>query len=181
MTFQERTKDVYESIGGYPKPSLVSLPNIHNFDTWEQAGFKNCLFSRFSIKTVILLTGLGSFCMKLTQHLEEVLRKHNGRLPGLFAPVISATLVIKDDPACFSPTERAASLVIAARHFYHDLYAGKLEPDRHKDSILEMGQYPNLFSTCLKIDKKRVKMYKSKETSRINVALARKFYSMEMI
>lgn len=180
MISQERTQDVFEYIEGYPKPPFVPLADINQFKIWRQTGFKESWFSKFVIKSVVKFSGFEAFYDQLPSNLEEVLRKNNARLPGLFAPLISATLLIKDDPACSSPTERAASLILAARSLYKDLYAGKLKPDQYKDSILEMGQYPNLFSTCLFPGTRGVRLYKSLETYRFTLAIAQKFYSLEI-
>ena len=135
---KERTQEVFEYIRCYPKPPLVPLADLHNSNAWEQAGFKN---------------------------LEKVLWDYNHQLPELFTVLISATLTIKDDPGCCSPMERPASLILAARSLCRDLSSGQLEPDRFKESIMEMGKYPNLFSTCLIPEKKEFVFFKSQETS----------------
>lgn len=178
MFENERTRDLYEEIPGYPKPPLVPLPEPGNLDSLGREGLKPSIVSHGIVRAAMFATGFNAFQQQLPYTLENLLRRTNLRLPGLFAPVISATLVLEDDPRDLSPVERAATLVFAARSLYQDITSGELEADRYQDQILEMGLYPNLFSTSLILDGGRARLFKSTDVSRITVVIARRFYSL---
>lgn len=176
----ERTRDVFEQIGSYAKPPLIPLPDFNDSATYQNEGIKPTAFVRSVIKTAMAVSGFKSFYTQLPNRLEELLRQHNLRLPGLFSPVISATLVLKDDERNLNPIQRAATLLMGARKLYDDLVNGKLPPDQIKGQSLEMGQYPNLFSTCLIIDGKKSRVFKSKIVSRILVIIEGRFYLLDI-
>ena len=102
------------------------------------------------------------------------------RTQGLFAPALSATIALADDPKKQNPPQRAASLVWASFDLYEDVMTGKLAPDRYGDHIFEMGLYPNLFSTSLKVDKGRVRLQKFNPNFKINVLVRRQFYILDL-
>ncbi len=52
MNHQERTGDVYEWVGGYQKPPLIPLLAL---DDLELQGLKSSRFSRFILKTALVL------------------------------------------------------------------------------------------------------------------------------
>lgn len=176
LSDQERTKDLYEQIPGYPKPPLIPLPDEEDYSSLESSGLILNKNSRFIIKLAFKISGFQRFRRKLSQNLEEVLRKVNIRGPGLFAPAIAASLAIDDDPRELTPFQRAATLLIAARQFHQDLMTGTLEPDRYKEFVLEMGQYPNLFATHLDVQHGHPIIYKSKNTSNILVIRNGKYF-----
>ena len=62
---------------------------------------------------------------------------------------MNATSVLKDEEQTPDALDRAVRLVGAARSFYTDLLVGQIGVDCFRDAPLEMGQYRNLFSTCL--------------------------------
>jgi hypothetical protein len=68
------------------------------------------------------------------------MRRSDVRGGLLFARVVSASLALQDDPRGVGPVERVAMLLCAARALHADLVSGRLEPDRHHDQVLEMGQ-----------------------------------------
>ncbi len=168
-TYGERTRDIYEAIPGYPKPPLIPLPEPDDLRSLQELGIVDTPLSRFLVRAALRLSGFRSFRKQLPDRLEELLRGLNLRGAGLFALVNAATLALEDDPRALSPLQRAATLVLAARQFYRDLWSGRLEPDRFRDQVLEMGQYPNFFSTCLTIDRQGARLFKSRCTDRITV------------
>lgn len=176
---QERTQDLYEQIPGYPKPPLIPLPEPDDLSSLPLAGLSLSENSRPVIQFFLALSGFQRFQKHLPVNLENILRKVNIRGPGLFAPVIAATLAIEDDPREIDPFDRAATLIVAARQFYDDLISARLEPDRYKDHVLEMGQYPNLFSTHLDIRQRRPTIYKSRNTASILVIRRGNFFILE--
>lgn len=177
MKENERTTDVYEAVGGYQKPPVISLPEIEKL---ELKGLTSCCFSRNILKTAMFVTGFRRFYKYLPQRFEEIYRTMNLRLPGLYAPLISATSALEDDLRIVSPIDRAATLIFAARSLYDDILTGKLPQDKIRDQVLEMGQYPNLFSTCLFIDGKKARVFKSTNNTSIIVIVARRFYKLDI-
>jgi len=172
MNMGERTRDVYEHVSGYPKAPLVPLPNPNDRNAYLEFSLKESATARFIANSAIRLSG--------SQNLEALLRRTDQRGSYLFAPVVSATLALKDDPRPMGPLKRAATLLLAARSLYKDIVEGMLLPDQYNGQALEMGQYPNLFSTCLIIDGKRSRIFKSSNISPIAVAISRQFFSFEI-
>ncbi len=168
---QERTRDIYEDLLFYEKPPMIPLPPWEVMSSMEEMGIRPSALSRLVTRTLIALTGFRKFYQQLPNQLEDYLKKTNMRGAGLFALINSASLALIDDPRPLSPFERAATLIFAAYQFYDDLMSGRLEPDTYNGQPLEMGQYPNLFSTSLTIDRGRARLFKSKRTDQITVII----------
>lgn len=180
MEKSERSQDVYEQFPFYPKPPLIELPDFSDPEILKQAGFKPNRFIQSALQFLSTISRFRSFYEQLPTQLESQLRRSNLRLPGLFSPVISATMALKDDPRCLNGIDRAVTLIIAAYQFHSDLLAGRLDPDRYEDQTLEMGQYPNLFGTSLILDGRGARVFKSSCTSQITVIAARRFYILKI-
>ncbi len=176
----ERTQDIYEQLPHYPKPPLAPLPDPDDLRSWADIGVVDSPLSRGIIRVASRLIGFHSFQRQLPDHLEGLLRRVNLRGAGLFALVNSASLAIKNDTRNPDALTRAATLILAARSFYRDLWRGKLKPDTYRDQILEMGQYPNLFSTCLTIDENGARLFKSSATSQIAVVVQGQYFLLEV-
>lgn len=174
---QERTREVYEQVGGYQKPPLISLPPIEEL---HLPGLNDDALARKVLNIALDVSGFRRFYQQLPQQFENIYRHTNLRLPGLYTPLISATLAMTDDPRITDPLQRAATLLLGSRSLYHDVVSGKLRPDTVQGQVLEMGQYPNLFSTCLTIEGKAARVFKSTNISRIIVIVARRFYELEI-
>ena len=177
---QERTTDIYEQLPFYPKPPLIPLPDWKTMASLKGMGIKQSPVSSLVIKTLMALTGFKKFYRNLPETMENYLRTTNTRGAGLFALINSASLALRDDPRSLTPAQRAATLIFGAYGFYDDLMSGKLEPDKYKDQVLEMGQYPNLFSTCLTIEGKTAKLFKSKRTDQITVLINGRFFILNV-
>ncbi|MDZ7334925.1 MAG: choline/carnitine O-acyltransferase [candidate division KSB1 bacterium] len=181
MEANERTRAIYEQLPAYPKPPLVPLPGDDDIEAFlDELGSEAGPIAKWVMKHSMALIRFRQFLRELPEQLETLLRYADLRGGGLFSPVISASLALKDDPRPISPIQRAATLIFAARSLYRDLMTGELPPDRFKDQILEMGQYPNLFSTCLIVEGKRARIFKSKQRSYIIVILAGRFYRFDI-
>ncbi|MCC6857356.1 MAG: choline/carnitine O-acyltransferase [Bryobacterales bacterium] len=180
MTPGERSTDLYEQISSYPKPPLVPLPTFDDFSAWQRVGFVDRPLTRLVLKAYYRAAGLTAFQRRLPEELEDLLRHTNTRGPALFAPVISASLVLKDDPRITDPLRRAATLVLAVRDLHDDVMSGRLEPDCYRGQVLEMGQYPNLFSTSTIVENKRARVFKSTVVSRIAVLCGGRFFIVEI-
>ncbi len=174
---RERTQEVYEQVAGYQKPPLLVLPE---FEELQMAGLSSDPLARKVIHVALSLAGFRRFYQKLPEQFEEIYRHTNLRLPGLYTPLISATLALADDPRNLDPLQRAATLLLATRSLHHDVMTGKLPQDTVQGQPLEMGQYPNLFSTCLTIEGKRVRVFKSTNIRRVIVIVARRFFELDL-
>jgi hypothetical protein len=177
---RERTKDIFEHIAGYSKPPLIPLPEPDDWGALEDLGLRSDGLSRGILKATMAVTGFRAFQEQLPNALEHLLRTTDLREGGLFAPTLAATLALEDDPRDLSPEERAAILLFAARSLYEDVMSGDLPPDEYRGQALEMGQYPNLFSTSLAVEGNRTRIFKSTNESRIIVAVARRLYALEV-
>lgn len=180
MNDRERTNDLYEIIPGYPKPPLIPLPDSDELDNPEELGLKNHFISRLILSFAKKMLGFDAFYKEFSANPEPVLRRSDLREPGLFTPVISATLALKDEPGVNDPFTRAAKLILGARTLYHDITTARLKPDIHRDQILEMGQYPNLFSTCQVVDGRTARIFKSTENSQITVIANGQIYILKV-
>ncbi len=177
---EERTADIYERIATYPRPPLAPLPPIEEVDILGHFGVKNTWLGRAVVKTGMRLAGFNRFYRNLPTRLEELMRRSNLRGAGLFSLVNSATLALADDPRQPDALDRAVSLVLAARQLYVDLVSGKLPPDRYRDQVLEMGQYPNLFSTALTVEGRVARLFKSKKRSQLAVLVGGRIYLLDI-
>jgi len=99
----------------------------------------------------------------------KLLRTVNLRTPGLFAPIISATILLEESRQKVHWLDRATALVMAALEFKRDLFAGNVIQDTRHGKPLEMGQYPNLFGTMLVIQNKHVQFHKNPNAEAILV------------
>jgi hypothetical protein len=178
----ERTRDIYERVGGYRDAAPVPLPGPGDIDSLAEVGFAITPTSRAIVKAGLALSGYTAFARTLPGTAENLMRTHDLRGAALFAPVLSATLALADDPRRLGPIERAATLVLAARSLHADIQAGRLDQDRHRGAPLEMGQYSNLFSTCLVIDdeKGRARIFKSTCASKISVIVGGRSFLLDV-
>ncbi len=176
-----RTLDAYEELPHYPQPPLVPIPRPEDLDgLLAELGQPPGSLARRITDVTLALTGFRPWLAHLPENIETLQRRHNLRLPGLQTPVISATLALADDPRPLSPLARAATLILGVRSFYRDLMTGALPPDTQRGHPLEMGQYPNFFSTSQVIEGGRVRLYKSKHVSTINVIVGGRFYLLDI-
>lgn len=180
LELNERSRDVYENISAYPKAPLVPLPNLSDPQSYRPFVGKITPFSLFIGRSILRLIGLKRDYPEFTKNFESAMRSANTRLPGLYAPVISASLALEDDPRTTDPLWRAASLIAGARSLCMDLFSGKLPPDTLKGQPLEMGQYPNLFATSLVIENGQARMYKSKHFEKINLVLGGRYFQLDL-
>ena len=177
---EERTADIYEQIPAYPKPPLAPLPPLSEYDVLGQFGVKNTFLGRTFVRAGMRLAGFNRFYARLPENLESLMRRSNLRGAGLFSLVNSATLALADDPRQPDALDRAVTLVLAARQLYLDLVNGKLPPDQYRDQVLEMGQYPNLFSTSLTVEGRSARLFKSSKRSQLAVLVGGRIYLLEI-
>lgn len=180
MEAAERTQDVYEHIDAYTKPPLVPLPDLDDPKTYEIAGLRVTGFSLALSRLINSAIGVKRAYPHISANLEDFLRRTNLRLPGLYSPLISATIAMADDPRTTDPCQRAATLLIGARSLCDDVFSGTLPPDTFRGEMLEMGQYPNLFATSLVIENTEARMFKSTNFDDIIVALGGRFYQLHV-
>ncbi len=176
----ERSNDVFERIEAYPQPPLPPLPEPGDIESMARMGITLNKTSRRIINTFSSISGFNKFQKDLPNNIENLLRKTSARMPGLYLPVINATAAFSDDPRQPTAIERAACLIFAVRSLYDDVMSGTLPADEYRGQPLEMGQYPNLFSTSLLIENKRVRLFKSTKVTQITVIINRRFYILEV-
>lgn len=181
MDVGERTRDIYEQIAAYPKPPLVPLPGPGDlYALLADNGMPPGTASYRVSKAAFALTGFKQFLRRLPANQEQWMRRCDQRGAWLFAPLISATAALLDDPRALTPLERGATLLCAARSFHADLHAGRLPPDTHHGQVLEMGQYPNFFATGLIVEGRRPRIYKSSRLNQVTVVVRNRFYLLDI-
>jgi len=176
----ERTKDLFEQIDGYPKPPLIPFPDPDDLDSLADIGLRVTGVSRRIVGAAMAVTGLRTFYRGLPESFEAHWRRADLRGGYLFSPVMSATLALLDDPRPLGPLERAATLLRAAQELQADVASARLPPDRHDGQVLEMGQYPNLFSTSVIVDGGTPRVFKSKDREHVTVAVGGQLHSLEI-
>ncbi len=173
---------VFEPLPHYRQPPLPQLPPIDDYDDFKKLGVKITPTSRRLLTWALGLSGFRSFYHKLSpQDLEELLLTLNTRLPGLFSPVISASVLFNDSSfPKVTPVERAVALVLAALEFFQDLKSGTLPQDTIKDILLDMSEYPNLFGTTLCVEEKGVRIHKTEQVSHILLIVNGRYYILPL-
>jgi hypothetical protein len=167
---RERTADVFERIEGYREPPLIALPDFSDPDALRQFGLGAGLVARGIFRSGIRLAGWNGFARRLESDLEPVLRRSDFR--GYFnPPLISASMLFRDDPRALTPYQRAASLVVGSLSLRRDIATAALPQDEYKGQPLEMGQYPNLFSTSMIVEEGRLRLHKAAFSPSVIVAV----------
>lgn len=180
MRPDERSRDVFEEIPGYAKPPLPPLPEVDDYASLARQNFIRATpAARRILDAALRAVGYPAFHATLPERVEDLLRRTNMRQGRLFAPVFSATEALADDPRAIGALERAATLVVAAHAFCHDVMSGRLTQDTHRGEPLEMGQYPNLFSTIALVEG-RPRLFKGKRFDRVGVMVRRRCYVLDL-
>jgi hypothetical protein len=177
----ERSPDVFEAIPGYPLPPLPPLPAVDDYADFERQGFlKHTPTSRAIVGKALRILGYPAFHAKLPQQVEALLRKTNMRDHMVFGPAYSATVALNDDRRALTAIQRAATMVVAARSLCDDIMRGALPPDEHRGQSLEMGQYPNLFSTSFIVENGRLQLHKSRCFDQLAVVVDRRIFTLHI-
>ncbi len=180
MNQQNRSQLIYEHLPGYAVPPMMPIPEVGDIRSLTNTGIRLTPGSERLIKAFLHISGFMPFWRQAPEILEDLLRRHSMRLPGLCSPVISATAALVDDPRPLSPLERAVTLIVAVRSLYDDLMSAKFPQDTFRGQPLEMGQYANLFSTSLVIENRKVRMHKSAQVNQITVIANHQVYIQEI-
>lgn len=165
----ERVAQAVEDLPVYEKPPLIPLPGLDHLEEALASGSYLSPFGQSALRAWLKSAGFERFYRQLPDQLEELLRRINFRGATAYAPQVAASLALSDDPQTNDPLERAARLVLAAHSLCLDIQNGQLPQDRWHGQPLEMGQYPNLFSTCLVLDEGEDRLFKSRRQERIAV------------
>lgn len=177
----ERTQDIYEGNGVYPPASQIPIMELTTDHVCKSLNIKKTRFSQSVLATLGLLSGFNRFYKKeLPKRLDTLLKTQNLRGAGLQAPAISASLAFLDDPRITDPLDRAVTLMLSTKELYDDLQYGRFEPDRFRDTPLEMGQYPNLFGTTLTVENKRARLFKTSRTDQMAVLIKGLIYIVKI-
>jgi hypothetical protein len=174
----ERARCRFEELPWYPKPPLILFPEFDYLISTEHSAIQYKNLPQWLIRAFWTSAGLKSFYRQFPQHVENFLREYEDSSPnGLLH---AATLTLDNDPRDLGPIDRAAILLFALHDLYQDITSGNFAPDRHGDQVLEMGCYPNLFSTGFILENGRLRLFKSTNTSHITVIVRGKFYSVRV-
>ena len=171
----------YEKGELYPRPA--ALPPLLETDEYARRFLSTTRLPRWLARAVFALSGLRGFLATLRgdeQRFERLLSTTDIRLAPFSLLTLNATLLLAEDPALNAPLERAAALLVAARSFRKDLTAGALAPDSQRGLPLEMGQYANLFGTCLYPRGTCTRVFKTDAQDSITVAVNGHFYSLPL-
>lgn len=172
----ERTRDLFEYIDGYTKAKPLTREVFdYNYEL-DKMFFLHKLIFKFYFN----LSGFKAFNKELPKNFEHLARTIDLKGGALFSPVISFSASLLDDNKTVSPFERAALLVQSAFYLKDDIFYAKLSPDTNKGQVLEMGQYPNLFSTCQIIENKKARVFKAKLKNQITVICNGVFYLLDL-
>ncbi len=154
-----------DPLPGYNEPPVAPLLPLGDPQILVDKNVRPSPLSKTVYQLFWKLNGFWGFYKSLTpEELEKLLRTVNVRLPGLYSPIISATLLLEHSH--YTSTDwlsRATALVLAAQSFYEDLMKGRLEQDNIKGMPLEMGEYPNLFGTVLAVEGTHVTFLKNRD------------------
>lgn len=180
MVSSPRSQDVYEQIAAYPKPPMVPLPDLDDPQNYQTLVGTLTPFSMRLARFLVKVIGLREAYPELPERIEQIQRSTNLRLPGLYAPVISATINLVDDPRGLDPYQRAATLLVGARQLCNDIFSGTLPPDTLRGQPIEMGQYPNLFGTCLDVENGQAAMFKNSSFDTLTIMLGGRVYQLQV-
>ncbi len=103
MDQQKRSQLIYEHLPGYIDPPLIPIPEPGDIHSLANTGIHLTPRSERLIRAFLRISGFMAFWKKSPDILEDLLRQHSMRLPGLCSPVISATAALVDDPRPISP------------------------------------------------------------------------------
>jgi hypothetical protein len=152
MRGEQRTEDLaYEVYGELEAPS--GPPPLLAEAAYRAQFERDSPFPLALSRRLYSAAGIGRFLWRLHEEpgeYERMLRTQDVRLSMTSLLALNATLALEDDEAHPEMCQRAAALVVAAWQFFEDLLGGRQSVDRHRGAPLEMGQYGNLFSTCLR-------------------------------
>jgi hypothetical protein len=178
---EPRTTDIFEHISGYPQPPPAPLPDLDDLSLFVTTDIKDTPLAHRIIHAGMSASGFSKFVDHLKDdELETMLRSINLRIPGLSAPALSAASALLDDPRSLTPFQRAATLIFGAYSLYHSVMSAELEPDNLRGNPLEMGQYPNLFSTSLILEGRMPVLFKSVFEPQITVLIGGRIYLMQL-
>lgn len=171
----------YENGELYPRPA--ALPPLLEPDEYARRFLATTRLPRWIGRAVFALSGMRALLATLrgdTQRFERALATTDIRLAPFSLLTLNATLLLADDPAFRAPLARAAALVVAASAFRKDLTTGRLAPDSQRGLPLEMGQYANLFGTCLYPRGTCSRVFKTDASESITVAANGYFYPLSL-
>ncbi len=177
------SKWLYEPLPGYQEPELAPLPPLDDPEELRRMRVRPSPLGKAIIRWSWKLSGFWRFYHQLRpENLEYMLRTTNLRTPGLFAPVISATILLHPSQ---NPNvdwlDRATALLLAAWQFKNDIANGKVPQDFWKGKPLEMGQYANLFGSILDVGQQPVNLEKNPQARDVLVLVNGNFFRIPLV
>lgn len=176
----ERTRDIFETFGHYKLPPQIPILDLTAENVFRSLHMRRTRYSEFLLWVLASFTGFRSWYKKLPSNLDSLLKTTDVRGALLHAPVLSASIPLRDDPRPLDVFDRAVTLVVGAQQFYHAVQTGELPPDTYRDAVLDMSQYPNLFATSLTVDNNSARIFKSSRTDQMAVVVANHIYIIKI-
>ena len=174
---------VYEPFPGYQEPEIAPLPPLDDPEELRQMRIRPTSVGKTILRGFWKLSGFWRFYKNLQpENLEYMLRTTNLRTPGLFAPVISATVLLHPSQhKTIDWLDRATALILAAWQVKNDVFNGKIAQDFWKNKPLEMGQYANLFGSILDVGQRPINLWKNPHASDILVLVHGNFFVIPFV
>ena len=179
----QRKEISHERISGYPLAALAPVDTASAYiEELIQQSPPIPWAKKFLFRMWGRYGGVNHFLNKLRDEKlsEPYLRKVDYRRCSLPPMSVCASMVFDDDASKTDQATRAASLVHSALRFQDDLLSGRLEPDKFRHDPGEMGQYPNLFSTCMVSSGAATRIHKSTKNNHIVVLCRSRQYKVKV-
>lgn len=168
---KSRTDDlIYERASAYTEPA--DPPSVPSPEECERSLVEEYGVRPFLARSLAPLSGLNQTVQRFRENpkaFEWALRTINTRKPVASFRSLSATSVLQDEARPSTALDRAARLVTAAYEFYQEIKNGTAQQDIYRDRPMEMGQYRNLFGTCIHPSGTTLDVYKTQQDNYIAV------------
>ena len=168
---ESRTTDmIYERAPAYTEPA--NPPSVPSPEDCERSLVEEYGVPPFLAGSLASLSGLNKTVERFRKNpdaFELALRTINTRKPFASFRSLSATSVLQDEDLQSDPLDRAARLVTAAYGFYREIKNGTATQDTFRGRPMEMGQYRNLFGTCIHPSGTTLDVYKTPRDNYIAV------------
>ena len=156
----ERTRAMFERLPGHVDPPLIPLAGLGDDEALQEFGVAPGALPRMLFRLGFEASGFGRFTRLPPAELDAVLRYTDSR-QLVCAPILSASVMLADDPAGQDMLSRAAALVAGALQFRRDLLEGRVAQGVHRGAPLETGLVRNLFGTSRWIEDRRLRLRKN--------------------
>jgi len=179
---RQRTEDLaYEVPPLYERPR--ELPPRLSLEEYERQFLAHSRLPEMLARGLFRASRLDRFLRRAIDDetwLDHLLQTRDIRFAPFSFLELSGTTILADEPSASEPLQRAARLIFAAVSFFEDLRSGQLDVDTFRGEPLEIGQYMNLFSTCIHPSGTCTRVYKSCEFNHVIVVFRKGFYKLRV-